>query len=208
MKEYPSIQKSNKLPLDIQIIAFDKLDGSNFRAKWSPKKGFHLFGTRTQLVDESTSYWGGVVSLFKETIEEPLHDIFFKNFSKEKSIIVFSEYYGNNSYAGRHEDEPHELVCFDILKENHNKFILPQDFIKLLNNSVKIPEVVYVGKSTEEFIEAVRQGQYNNKEGVICKGTEVYGNYSGGVLMHKIKTYSYLESLKNRFGNDWVKYAE
>lgn len=208
MKEYPSIQNSKKLPLNIPVIVFDKLDGSNFRAKWSPKKGFHLFGTRTQLISESTPYWGSVVTLFKETIEQPLHELFVKKFSKENNIIVFSEYYGENSYAGRHEEEVHEIVPFDILIEKTRKFLLPQHFIETINNSVKIPRVVYEGKITEEFIEKVRNGEFDNKEGVICKGMQTYGNYAGGVLMHKIKTYAYLESLKNRFGDEWSKYAE
>ena len=32
--------------------AFDKLDGSNMRAKWTQKKKYHVFGKRKQLIDE------------------------------------------------------------------------------------------------------------------------------------------------------------
>ena len=35
----------------IPVIMFDKVDGSNFRAKWTRKGGFKTFGTRTQLVN-------------------------------------------------------------------------------------------------------------------------------------------------------------
>lgn len=39
MVEYPSIQNSSKAPRK-NCIAFEKLDGSNFRAKWTQKNGF------------------------------------------------------------------------------------------------------------------------------------------------------------------------
>ena len=43
MKQYPTIPKTIQ---SIDIIAFDKLDGSNIRAEWNPKKGFYKFGSR------------------------------------------------------------------------------------------------------------------------------------------------------------------
>lgn len=55
MIEYPSIQNSSKAPRK-NCVAFDKLDGSNFRAKWTAKRGFDTFGTRTQLIDETSEY--------------------------------------------------------------------------------------------------------------------------------------------------------
>ena len=73
MLEYPSIphvHKSNMI--GDTVVIFDKLDGSNFRVKWTPKKGFCLFGTRTQLIDSNTPYWGAIVTLFQETIAAKL----------------------------------------------------------------------------------------------------------------------------------------
>lgn len=42
MIEYPEIINSSKAPR-LACIAFDKLDGSNIRIKWTQKRGFDLF---------------------------------------------------------------------------------------------------------------------------------------------------------------------
>lgn len=210
MIEFPSIQNSSKAPRK-ECIVFDKLDGSNFRAKWTAKKGFATFGTRTQLVDETSDYWGQVVKLFRDTIEEPLARIIedSKEFRGQREVIVFSEFFGENSFAGRHEDEPHKIVPFDILVgHKQRKFVRPQDFIKLLDGKVEIPRVIGRMNMSDSLIWDVRANKFDLFEGVICKGTQPVGNAVGGIWMCKIKTQKYLESLKNRFGDDWTKYAE
>ena len=73
---------------------------------------------------------------------------------------------------------------------------------------MKTPEIVYRGNLNDEFIADVRGGKYNVNEGVICKGTETSGQYRGGIWMCKIKTQAYLDRLKDRFRDDWAKYAE
>jgi hypothetical protein len=208
MLEYPSIQNSSKAPRK-ECIAFDKLDGSNFRAKWTQKRGFDTFGTRTQLIDETSEFWGEMVVVFKNTLQDKLDRILRKEFKNEREIIVFGEFFGERSYAGRHEDEPHKIVPFDILVGHKNrKFIKPRDFIKLLSNEIEIPKVVYEGNLNDDFIARVRANEFNSFEGVICKGTQSVGNAMGGIWMAKIKTQKYLDSLKNKFGDDWSKYAE
>lgn len=202
------MQNSSKAPRK-ECIAFDKLDGSNFRTKWTNKKGFSLFGTRTQLIDETSEYWGDMVKVFKRTIEEPLHECLKSNFTNEREIIVFGEYFGLNSFAGRHEDEEKKIVTFDILVGHKlRKFVNPKDFIKLTENVVEIPRVVYRGNLNEEFIKNVREDKFDTFEGVICKGTQSAGNASGGIWMCKIKTQRYLDSLKEKFKDEWQKYAE
>lgn len=54
MKTYPSI--STQVDFSLSYCVFDKLDGSNLRAEWSPKRGFYKFGSRTQLLtpDQAT----------------------------------------------------------------------------------------------------------------------------------------------------------
>jgi len=56
MKAYPSI--TTKIDFSKRFYLFDKLDGSNIRAEWSPKKGFYKFGSRTQLLtpEQTTLY--------------------------------------------------------------------------------------------------------------------------------------------------------
>lgn len=209
MIEYPSIINSSKAPRKL-CIAFDKLDGSNFRAKFTQKQGFHVFGTRTQLIDETTEFWGGMVKVFKSTLEEPLSKLFkSKDFRDYREIIVFGEYFGENSFAGRHEaGDTHKIVPFDVLLgKKQRKFLKPQEFIKLIGKEVEIPEVVYEGNLNEEFIKSIRENT-TLKEGVICKGKETSGAFSGGVWTCKIKTQAYIDKLKGRFGDEWEKYGE
>lgn len=210
MIEYPSIINSSKAPRK-HCIAFDKLDGSNFRAKYTNKKGFNVFGTRTQLIDETTPFWGEMVNIFKNTIQQPLENLFNKDkdFRDYREIIVYGEFLGENSFAGRHENESHEIVIFDVLLgHKQRKFLRPQDFIKIIGKEVKIPNIVYTGNLNEEFIQNVRNNIFDLKEGVICKGTESSGAFSGGIWSCKIKTQAYLDKLKTQFGEEWEKYGE
>lgn len=208
MYEYPSIRNTRKIPC-VEGIAFDKIDGSNFRAKWSHKSGFTLFGTRTQLVDGTTPYWNDVVTLFQKTIAEPLHQTLSDNFRDEKQAIVFSEFYGDNSFAGRHEEEPHRLITFDIYLDKSKKFLLPQDFIAIGNEAgVEIPRIVYRGKNDATLVARVRADEFKTPEGIIFKGSKRVGNFSGGVLQCKIKTWAYIDKLKAMFKEDWEKFGE
>lgn len=47
MKTYPNISYATESHLP--IVAFDKLSGSNVRAKWTSKKDWHKFGTPPQV---------------------------------------------------------------------------------------------------------------------------------------------------------------
>lgn len=205
MIEYPTIQNSSKAPRK-PCIAFEKLDGSNMRVKWTQKKGFSLFGSRTQLIDASHPHLGGVVEVFKRDYEEKLVDIINKNFRGEREVVVFGEYFGPSSFAGIHTDEPKKFVLFDVLVGHKNeKFLLPQEFIKLFDGKVEIPRVIYRGNLSDQFIKEIRENKYDLFEGVICKGTERSGAYRGGVWMCKIKTQKYFDLLKNRFGEEGLK---
>lgn len=209
MIEYPSIINSSKAPRE-HCVAFDKLDGSNIRAKWTQKHGFSLFGTRTQLIDEKTAFWGEAVTLFKSHQAEPLDKIFRsdKAYRNEREIIVFGEFVGENSFAGHHETEPHKVVVFDILVGHKNQsFVKPRQFLDF-GSVVEIPKVIYEGNLNEELIASVRRNDFSLKEGVICKGSTTRGAYRGKIWMCKIKTQEYLDKLKGRFGKDWEKYGE
>jgi hypothetical protein len=50
MYRYPEIDGPSKAPHE-HCLAFDKLDGSNMRFEWSPKRGWYKFGSRGQLID-------------------------------------------------------------------------------------------------------------------------------------------------------------
>jgi hypothetical protein len=207
MIEYPSISNSSKAPR-LDCIAFNKLDGSSFRGKYTPKNGFNLFGTRTQLIDEITPFWGEMVTVFNDTCRAPLEKFFkqSKDYRDYREIIVFGEFFGANSFAGNHANEAHKIVIFDVLcGHKERKFVLPQQFIKDFS-FIETPEVIYRGKLNDEFITKIRDSDLN--EGVICKGTERSGAYRGSVWMCKIKTRAYWERLQEKFGEKSKEYWE
>lgn len=209
MVEYPHIINSSKAPRD-WCVAFDKIDGSNFRAKWTRKKGFNLFGTKTQLIDENTAFFGEMVTIFKKTWLDILHEKIKRDFSDEREVIFFGEYIGEHSFAGFHDKtEPHEIVAIDLLIGHKNKaFLKPRDFIKVIGPCGKIPRIIYEGNLNEQFINKVRQNEFELNEGVICRGVSTNGAYRGKVWMCKIKTYDYLNKIKLNFENTWSNYWE
>lgn len=208
MIEYPSINNSSKAPR-AECLAFNKLDGSNFRAKYTPKAGFNLFGTRTQLIDESTPFWGDMVRVFKQTLQSDLEEFFkkSKDYRDFREIIIYGEYFGENSFAGNHDTaDNRKIVVFDVLcGHKDRKFVLPQQFMKDFV-FIETPELIYRGNLNDSFIQSIRESDL--QEGVICKGVERSGAYRGGVWMCKIKTQKYWEKLQLRFGEKSKEYWE
>lgn len=210
MIEYPSIINSSKAPRE-HCIAFDKLDGSNFRAKWTQKRGFDIFGTRTQLINEKTEFWGEMITSFQENQAKILDDLFRKHedFRNLRENVVFGEFFGENSFAGFHQNEKHKIIVFDILMGHKNHaFLKPKEFVKKIGGLIEIPQVIYEGNLNNQFIEDVRLNKFNLKEGVICKGFTSNGAYRGKTWMCKIKTNDYLAKIKINFKEDWSKFWE
>jgi hypothetical protein len=167
---------------------------------------------------------GGAVTIFKAKYAPQLEEFFHRDklTRNEREVIVFGEYFGPKSYAGTHQvDDVKNVVIFDVMVGHKNRrFYKPFDFIDTFQSLVEIPPVLYTGNLTDQFISDVRNGAYtaefhrltDNKfplfEGVICKGTANTGAFAGNMWQCKIKTQEYLDSLKNKFGNDWEKYGE
>lgn len=206
MKEYPSIINSSKAPRK-SCVAFDKLDGSNIRVKYTAKRGFDLFGSRTQLIDHTHPHLGEVVALFMRDFAEPLAKIFRDKFPNEREHIVFGEFLGDKSFAGIHvPGDPKRFVMFDVLVGHKNsKFMTPREFIKTFGDRVAIPRVVFEGNLSDQFIKDIREGKFDVFEGVLCKGNERSGAFAGGVWMCKIKTQKYLDMVRARYGEEGLK---
>ena len=210
MKSYPSIPSSKKVS-DKHAHVFVKYDGSNIRFEWSPKKGWYKFGTRNRTFDSSNKVYGSVIDLFKTKYSDDL-EVIIRNQYKGKNVIVFAEWFGSQSIAGRHnQDDPKNLVLFDI-NIHKQGIISPEEF---LDNFGHLEIAEYLGKEyiDSSFVESVRNGEFDcnsklsikNKvpEGVICKGGKGHD-----LWMCKIKTQSYLDLLKQVYGDDWTKYWE
>lgn len=203
MYRYPEIKGPSKAPHD-HCFAFEKLDGSNMRFEWGPKRTWYKFGSRNQLIDKNYPILGKAIDMFQEEFAGAMDLVFRKDkdFRNIQGATAFAEFFGPNSFAGQHVDEdPKELVLFDV--HIHKKGIMaPGEFIKKFG-FLSVPKVVYQGVLNESFIQDVRAGRYPVKEGVVCKGGSGHG-----LWMRKVKTQAYLDRLKDAFGQDWKRYGE
>lgn len=202
MKTYPHLEHCNSNHLGSNIWAFDKKDGSNIRAEWTKKRGWYKFGTRKTLIDSTDENFGDSIDLFMNKYSDGLAKIFTdnKNYRNSRTFTAFMEYFGPNSFAGQHVDtDIKDVLLFDLVQYQKG-FVIPKLFVKDFEN-LGIPDVVYNGVLTEEFIQEVRNNAFNLDEGVMCKGvTKTKGNDI--VWMAKIKTMDWLDKLKKDFGED------
>lgn len=199
MKQYPTM--SGKILRDIDIYAFDKLDGSNIRAEWSKKRGFYKFGSRTRLLASDQESIIDSQDIIIEKYEESLAGI-FKAEGWDR-VICFFEFYGKNSFAGRHENEPHDVILLDV-NPYKKGIMLPQDFIRTFASTypVDTPKVLYHGKANQFFESAVRNSLIDGMtfEGVVCKGP--LDKKKKMVTMFKIKSHAWLNKLRDYCGDN------
>jgi len=211
---YPKIPGSRNAP-DGKCIAFEKYDGSNLHWDWDRDFGWHAYGTRRDefnFTDEGIEQFAHrhahlkqAVDVFRNTIADGLERMFVEhpNYTNFSSFKAFTEFLGPNSFAGLHrENDVKELRLFDVLAEPFG-MLGPHQFVADFGH-LSIARVVYEGKLTGKFAEEVRVGKYNVAEGVICKG----GTGGHDLWMVKIKTYAYLERLKQAFAENWEDYWE
>lgn len=208
---YPKIPDSRNSPLK-NCIAFEKYDGTNLHWVWEPELSWYGFGTRRDrfdldergIADFNKAHPGleEASTIFLEEFASPLDDFFRNNIKYTcPEIIVFTEFLGPNSFAGMHKkDDPKQLFLFDV--QTDKGMLSPEEFVQDFQG-FNIAQVVYQGKLTGKFKEDVREGKYNVAEGVICKGGE-----GEDLWMVKIKTYAYLEKLKQAFADNWEDYWE
>ncbi len=197
MDQYHSIDR--KVQPGTPIYAFDKLDGSNFRVEWGRKqKGFWKFGSRTQMISEIDKPFGEGIGIVKAKYEKALDDLFRKE--RWEKVTCFFEFWGKNSFAGLHEDEPHDVTLFDI-KVYKKGFLLPREYLKLTKD-LDIAKLLYHGNANQPFVESVENGQLSEMtfEGVVCKGTEY--KTPGMPWMFKVKNRAWVDQLKNKCNGD------
>ena len=89
MKSYPKIQYFNQGLFGENIYAFDKLDGSNIRAEWNPKRGWYKFGTRNNMIDERDLQFGEAVTLFLNKYGDSLSKVFRTNKIVYKKWLLY-----------------------------------------------------------------------------------------------------------------------
>jgi hypothetical protein len=201
MKSYPRIQYFNQGLFGEDIYAFDKLDGSNIRAEWNPKRGWYKFGTRNTMIDERDLQFGEAITLFLNKYGDSLPKVFRtnKSYKRIESFVVFAEYVGEQSFAGRHiNSDPKDIILFDVNQYKHG-FVTPKNFVEDFGH-LHIPDVIYKGSYTMDFVQTIRDNQHNLKEGVIVKGVLKTKNQKDEVWMVKVKTKEWLQKVKELHG--------
>lgn len=189
MKEYPTI--SPVIVRDLDVYAFDKIDGSNIRCEWTRKNGFCKFGSRKVLLDPKNEDLGEATQLIQATYGEGLTKIFRDQ--RWEMVTCFFEYWGPKSFAGQHQEEPHSVTLIDVNPYKQG-IIVPREFIKVFGH-LGIPKHLYWGRANVTFEESVRANTLPGMtfEGVVCKGVHK-GKH---LTMFKIKSRAWLDKLKN-----------
>lgn len=217
MKEYPSILSAADLLarseeyLGRPFVAFDKLDGSNIRAEWDRKRGWHLFGSRRRLLDASQPLLGRAIQLILDGYGDGLARAFTDEpaLGRPQQATAYFEFLGPYSFAGLHDpadlgvpsNEPLRVVLIDV--NLHRKgFVSAEQFVASFGH-LGTPQVVHRGVLDRGFIADVRAGRFGDGEGVILMGGEGHGRW-----MAKVKTEAYLRRLKEIFQADWERYWE
>lgn len=209
---YPKIPDTLDCPLK-QCVAFEKYDGTNIHWVW--KNGYWAeFGTRRDRFPFNMTgirQFEAVHPELKEAIHcfdegRFLHIFLEENQKyKDKETIIFTEFFGPNSFAGSHQ--PKDKMQFAIIDvQVDGKILPPEEFLEDFGRDFHYfvsPNVVFKGKFTGQLFVDVRKGKYDVKEGVVVKGIA-----NGQVYMAKIKTEAYMEKLKDKFQDKWKEYWE
>ena len=225
MKRYDSIEnvKYDKSLIGEEVWAFNKLDGQNFGVKYSSKqKDFVGFTSRKCNVDETSEMFGDAVRYFKKNYADVFREIIIENSKKKgifngvEEITLFFEWYGENSFAGFHNEKDElKLALIDVFLKKKG-FIEPKNFYELFYNNDKIivPEVIYRGKLTDDFIKSINDNDWtkedckypNVKEGVVIKrSTQMKGQR---LPMCKTKTVWWLNKLHDKYNEEECKLLE
>ena len=166
--------------------------------EWSRKTGFSKFGTRTRLLNPNETPLGEAHNIFMNSFSDVLAPILSK--TRVERATLFLEFYGENSFAGFHEEEQHFLSLFDVSLYKKG-FLSPQDFLKMFENAVPTPELLHQGHMTKDIVEMIHDGSLDGMtfEGVVCKA---YNSRKKNLTMFKVKNRAWLEKLKSKCAGD------
>jgi len=209
---YPKIAGSREAPaVTGRCIAFEKYDGTNLHWVWEPELGWYAFGTRRDRFDfdpvgiaQFNAAHPGLEDapgLFQDSFATEL-DRIFRTHPVATEMTAFTEFLGPNSFAGMHKkDDIKQLILFDVAQGG--RILDPVQFLQDFGHLRGIARVVYQGKLTGLFTEDVRNGKYKVNEGVVCKG-----GTAENLWLVKVKTYAYMQRLKDAFAENWENYWE
>jgi hypothetical protein len=195
MKQYPPVPRATGQAFaEFQAVVFDKIDGSNLRFLWSPKAGWHRFGTRHRLFDASDPDFGEAIAVFEATLAEPLARIARRE--RWQELVAYAEFWGPSSFAGVHAAEPHMLSLIDL--DVYKRGLLPPSEYAKMTEGLPRAEVLGHMRWTRGLVERVRAGDLPGItfEGVVAKGVE---RGRQGPVMAKAKTQAWIDAVRARY---------
>ncbi len=200
------------MPKGSTAFAFVKYDGSNLRAEWSSKKGWHKFGTRTELLDPKHPIFGRAIEQWQDavgpTIVRDLQGWNKKMLNNAGSFTAFAEWFGHGSFAGSHDpNDTFYLKVFDVSIYKRG-FLDPNDFVDVIHQSQNQDTyAAYLGSMT--YNDALIQHVYANgatpealrlqriDEGIVLKRAG-----RQGLERRKLKTKAWLDAIKGTPGEE------
>ena len=191
MKSYPSIRQSRK-PFPAYI--FDKLDGSNLRFSWNRRQGWYEYATRTRALPSDHKLYKAGYEYFANVYSDYLVRIAQQQ--KWQRLDAFCEFYGDHSFAGRHDlNDVHKVTLID-LAPNTRGFLKPEEFLDLCSG-VPTPKLIDRVQWNEEYAEAVRKGLIF---GITCEG--VVAKHEIKQRRAKAKTQFWIDRVLTEFGEE------
>ncbi|MBL4632240.1 MAG: hypothetical protein JKY56_00100 [Kofleriaceae bacterium] len=197
MKSYPSIGRKLKgKQRERKVHVFDKLDGSNLRFEWDPKKGWYRWGSRRRVIDATHPILGGAWKLFVEELASPLERIARNN--RWQGMVAFAEFHGPNSLAGHHvETDQKKLSLFDVAPSRRG-LLGPEEFLELFGE-LETPGYLGVFDWDDEFVAMVRR---NALAGVTFEGVIAKAGSGHGLVMAKAKNQAWIDRVLKLYGEE------
>ncbi len=185
-----------------KVWVFDKLDGSNLSWEWNAKRGWFRQTTRQRLFDASDYQFGFTLKLFEELLKKSDQFYTYQKAHSPKSMVVVTELFGPESFAGSHGD-PKGLSLFVLDLIVDGRFLLPKELTSQKPKGMPLPKIISTGDTqwNQILVDEVRENRYNNNEGVVVKSATRAGVFA------KIKTTDYLQRIKSGTQN-WQDHWE
>lgn len=225
MRHYDSIPRvQDYTNLNGQMVAgYNKLDGQNFCVSYRPKhKTWGPCGSRTRTVDENDEQFGTTVKWFNNSNYKPILENIVANnrgkkqlFNGVEEITFFFEWYGENSFAGRHQEgDEMRLALTDVFMHKRG-YIEPRYFDSLFRDKgIELPDLIYYGILNSDIINMIMENDWtqegcrfpNVKEGVVFKRTTTLPGQRRPSV--KVKTKWWLNKLHSMYSEEECKKLE
>ena len=200
MKPYPSIPRRFQ---EFKAHVFDKVDGSSLRSEWNKNSGWYKHGKRKGLIDSTNPHLEEAMpEIFNLLLAEPLSKL--ATDKKWKSLIVFYEFWGEQSVAGLHyTGDTKYLTLFDASIDKKG-IIGPKRFRQIFEDVVPTARFLGIHNWTHGFVQRVRDYDGNPDDeilnGITFEGVVGKAGDRHDIVRAKAKTQMWIDKVKEIHG--------